>query len=90
MSKTAAMSGKKPPMRGIGGKADFGALKRVIGLLFKNYKGLLFAVKSADDAQIGRVAIKLKNAFVCLVPNFFFGHISNASAIAFISFSYCS
>lgn len=28
----------------MGGKADFGSLKRVIGLLFKNYKGLLFAV----------------------------------------------
>lgn len=28
----------------MGGKADFGSLKRVIGLLFKKYKGLLFAV----------------------------------------------
>ena len=43
MAKTAAMNGKKPSAH-MGGKADFGSLKRVIGLLFKNYKGLLFAV----------------------------------------------
>ena len=43
MAKTVAMNGKKPSAH-MGGKADFGSLKRVIGLLFKNYKGLLFAV----------------------------------------------
>lgn len=46
MAKTAAINGKNPPVKGkgMGGKADFKSLKRLIGLLFKNYKGLLFAV----------------------------------------------
>lgn len=46
MAKTAAINGKNPSAKGkrMGGKADFKSLKRLIGILFKNYKGLLFAV----------------------------------------------
>lgn len=46
MAKADAINGKNPPVKGKGmvGKADFKSLKRLIGLLFKNYKGLLFAV----------------------------------------------
>ena len=46
MAKTAAINGKNPSAKGkrMGGKADFKSLKRLIGLLIKNYKGLLFAV----------------------------------------------
>ena len=46
MAKADAINGKNPPVKGkgMGGKADFKSLKRLIGLLFKNYKGLLFAV----------------------------------------------
>ena len=46
MAKADAINGKNPPVKGkgMGVKADFKSLKRLIGLLFKNYKGLLFAV----------------------------------------------
>ncbi len=46
MTKADAINGKNPPVKGkgMGRKADFKSLKRLIGLLFKNYKGLLFAV----------------------------------------------
>ena len=46
MAKAAAIGGKNPPLKGMGmgGKADFKSLKRLIGILFKKYKGLLFAV----------------------------------------------
>ncbi len=46
MAKAIAINGKNPPVKGkgMGGKADFKSLKRLIGILFKNYKGLLLVV----------------------------------------------